>query len=76
MSAEYEKAQQSPQEIVGFIRQRDVAALKTLRRFYEAQPEGMTAEQALVLCDVCHQLGMSEGETAAVVGPFFVMMDG
>lgn len=50
-------------------RRQDVQHLRNLRVYLETATDGLTAEQALLLCDVCTCLELSDGEMQTVVGP-------
>jgi hypothetical protein len=52
----------------------DIEQLARLRMFLEMEAEGPTTEQALLLMDVCHQLGYSEGDIQRVVGPAYLLV--
>ncbi|MCA9936543.1 MAG: hypothetical protein H6662_15460 [Ardenticatenaceae bacterium] len=56
------------------VRAEDVEKLGQLRTWLETEAGGLTTAQALLLTDVCTQLGFSEAETQHVVGAAYWML--
>ena len=52
----------------------DRRKLRDLRVALETETDGLTAEQALLLYDVCQALRLSERETQHVVGPAVLLV--